>query len=248
MIAACVLGLKPHPGWGVYKALPIVAQRRPSAIGYLPPAGLPPSEVPPAMTPQRYVEDNVLISTALPAIRVAVAPAFRYIGKFDFRIRDVAAGERHVFADAPAGQVERLFIAQFEGFLPQVQDTYKYSFADAQVFAGQRFKHGAYAFSNRAVAEENPHDEAALTARFLGDQGLTIADEQMMSRFVTVPDAARRHELILYYIENVSPTGHTLAEFYEGEDETPLWQQIAADLTARSLRNFTIRDPSPVTG
>jgi hypothetical protein len=62
----------------------------------------------------------------------------------------------------------------------------------------------------------------------------------MMSRFVTVPDDERKHELILFYVENVSETGHRLQEFYEGESDTQIWQEISRGLTRRSFENFSI--------
>jgi hypothetical protein len=67
-----------------------------------------------------------------------------------------------------------------------------------------------------------------------------LGDELMMSRFVTVPDEAKKHELILFYIENVSSTKHKLNEFYKGNDETEIWRQISQELTSRSLKAFKI--------
>jgi hypothetical protein len=196
------------------------------------------------MTPDRFVQDTTLVSTALPAVRIQVTPAFQYAGYVEFNLWDVAAGTRYIFVDTADRQIRRLFLLQFEAYLPTNAHTYNYRFTDPRILGGQRFQHGTYAFSNAAIARERPGSEAPLTAAFLQAQGYTFADEWMMSRFVTVPDAARRHELILFYMEMVPATGHTLAEFYTGTGEdavaTPLWRQIAAGLTARSLQNFTV--------
>ncbi len=196
------------------------------------------------MIPHRFVRDTTLVSTDLPAVRIQVAAEFRYAGCVSFNLWEVAAGERYIFVEAADLLIRRLFILQFEGFLPGNSKTYNYRFDDPLLLGGQRFKHGAYAFSNAAIARQSPGSEAPLTAAFLREQGYTFADEWMMSRFVTVPDAARRHELILFYMEMAPASGHTLAEFYEGKGEeaveTPLWRQIGAGLTARSLQNFTV--------
>jgi hypothetical protein len=70
-------------------------------------------------SPQRFVRDRVLVSNRLPAIRVKLSRAFRYIGKFDFTIPDVAKGERYIFVATQGRKIKRLFIAQFEAILPE---------------------------------------------------------------------------------------------------------------------------------
>jgi hypothetical protein len=190
--------------------------------------------------PRRFVDGQELVSTSLPAIRVKVAPAFQYVGTFHFNIRSVAEGDRYVFVDADGGQVKRMFIAQFEGFLPSNRETYNYSFKDALVLGGHRFKHNTFAFSKRADESQNPKDEGVLTAEFLRDRDYRVDDELMWSRFVTVPDKERRHELILFYIENVKSTGSALADFYKQDKPTSLWNGIRKGLAERSLREFQI--------
>jgi hypothetical protein len=191
---------------------------------------------------KRSVVGKTLISDALPKIKVKLKGDFRYVGKFDFRIRDVAAGERYVFVEADRNKrIRRLFIAQFEGFLPGVAQTYNYRFDDALKFGAHKFRQNTYAYSNEESERENPQNEGALTAKFLREKGYKFEDEFMMSRFVTVPDAERRHELILFYIENVGPTGRRVSDFYRGDDETEIWREISAGLTERSLKAFEIQ-------
>ena len=191
-------------------------------------------------SPQRYATKNTLVSESLPQIRVRVDDSFRYVGRFDFEIRDVAAGERFIFAHTQDRKVMRLFIAQFEGFLPGIDDFYQYNFAEAGEMGGHRFRQNTYAYSNQAARLENPSDEAVLTAAFLRERGLELEDELMMSRFITVPDAEKRHELILSYVENVSSTGHMLSDFVISGSTTPLWSDISKELTARSLESFVV--------
>ncbi len=189
---------------------------------------------------RRSVEANTLISTALPEIRVRVHRAFNYLGKITFKIRDVAQGERYIFAEASDSAITRLFIAQFEGFLPDNTLTYNYNFQNALQLGKHRFKHNTFAFSNREAQTENPQGEAALTAAFLHEKGFTFEDEWMMSRYVNVPDTERRHELILFYIESVSSTGKRVADFYQGDTETELWQKLSNELAARAMKNFEV--------
>ncbi|MCB1024110.1 MAG: hypothetical protein KDB79_06965, partial [Acidobacteria bacterium] len=173
-------------------------------------SAFPQSEV----IPKRIVKNNVIISDSLPRISVAVNGSFKYLGRFPFKIRDVAAGERFVFVDEKKGKVKRMFIAQFEGFLPHIDDFYRYSFENAETFGAHKFRHNTYAYSNKESRENNPKGESALTAEFLKEKGYILEDELMMSRFITVPQENKKHELILYYFENVSETKNRISDFY----------------------------------
>lgn len=207
------------------------------------PVGLAPG--PAAADPEvhRGVEGRTLTSTALPAITVRVSSEFTYAGRVEFQLGDEAAGERYIFVDAPEGKVRKLFIFQFEGFLEGSDNVYRYDFSRAMELKGHRFRHNTYAFSNAVEEREHPQAEAALTVKLLREKGLRYEDEWMMSRFVTVPDEARRHELILFYVENVSASGHRLAEFIEGDRETDIWKEISGRLKRRSLSSFDILPP-----
>ncbi len=192
--------------------------------------------------PHRSVRENVLTSDDFPNIRVKVDPAFHYVGSFSFTIPGMAAGERYVFAEAVDHRVNRLFIAQFEGILPTSAETYNYSFADSLELGGYRFRQNTFAFSNQKGGQENPASEGPLTVDFLIRNGYAVADEMMASRFVTVPDPERKHELILFYMESIPGAGHRLEEFYQGEDRTPLWQELSQILTNRARESFTVLD------
>jgi hypothetical protein len=189
---------------------------------------------------ERKVVRKTLISNQLPKIKVQLLENFKFVGKFDFTIRDIAKGERYVFVDARKGKIQRLFIAQFEAIFPESDESYRYNFDNAQKFSEHKFRQNTFAFSNIEARKENPTGEAALTEKFLQEKGYMLGDELMMSRFVTVPDKAKKHELILFYIENVSSTKHKLNEFYKGNDETEIWRQISQELTSRSLKAFKI--------
>jgi hypothetical protein len=189
---------------------------------------------------RRTVEKNTLISDSLPTISIRIDKKFKYIGKFDFQIRDIALGERYVFVDASGKKVNRLFIAQFERILPESKEIYRYNFDKASNFGSHKFRQNTFAFSNITATAENRTGEAALTQVFLKEKGFQLDDELMMSRFVTVPDAEKKHELILFYIENVRPTKKKLADLYSGEEDTEVWRRISQDLTKRSLTAFKV--------
>ncbi|MEZ5344673.1 MAG: hypothetical protein R2681_03860 [Pyrinomonadaceae bacterium] len=194
-----------------------------------------------AQKPKRIVRDNLIISDALPKIKVKVSDNFKYVGKFNFKIRNVAAGERLVFIESKDKNVKRLFIAQFEGFMPHIDDFYRYSFENALDLGGFKFRQNTYAYSNKTARTENPAGEGVLTEDFLKGSGYELEDELMMSRFVTVAGDDKKHELILYYLENVSETGAALKDLYKNDEPTDIWIEISKGLKARSLASFTVR-------
>ena len=124
--------------------------------------------------------------------------------------------------------------------MPANDEFYRYSFKNATKLGNHKFRQNTYAYSNSEAIAANPEGEAALTYNFLTNQGFKVEDELMMSRFVTVAGEDRKHELILFYFENVSESGHKLMKFYQGDHVTQVWQDISKHLTERSLKNFEI--------
>lgn len=193
--------------------------------------------------PSRYQSDNVVYSAANPSLRVTVSDDFHYVGRFDFTLKEIVEGERFVFVDADSSKVERLFIIQFENFLPNNEHTYNYSFDNAETIGQHKYRQNTWAYSNADAKADNPNGEGSLTANYLESQGYELEDELMMSRFVMVPDSARRHEMILFYLENASHTGYTIDTFYDADDNpTEHWVSISEGLTDRSRDAFTIQD------
>lgn len=202
-------------------------------------AASPGNPEPPA-GPVRRVDKNEIVSTEFPCARLRVEPPLEYVGRHPFEIRDVAAGERLVFVDAHEGKVMRLWIAQVEAILPGSSEIYRYGFQGAVEIGGIQFKPGTFAFSTRETPADTPPDEGVLTARFLRAKGYTLPAELMMARFAAVPDPAKRHELIIFYGENVADTGHSLREFYRGDARTALWDGVAKGLSERGLKSFEL--------
>jgi hypothetical protein len=176
----------------------------------------------------------VLVSACLPPLRLAPGPGLQYLGVHPFRIRDVAAGERHVFADLDGSRIRRLLLLQFEGYLDGVSGNYHYRTTNPVQLGGEIYNQNVYLFD----AGADPAPEGLATRTFIRERGLEWPREQMMSRFVRVVDRARRHELIIFYSESISDAGYTLAQIAEDGDVLPAFRHVADSLTARSLRAF----------
>ncbi len=204
--------------------------------------------------PTRYVDHNLLISEALPVINIKVAEEFTYLGRFDIEIiassdeykkdllgKPIAAGERFVFAVADAEKnIEKMFIVQFEGWLPGTEGIYNYRFNDDHIMAGRPFRHNTWFYDARASARLNPKGEGARTDAFLQQQGYHLADELMMSRFLALASEDRKNEIIIYYFEMLGDTtGMTLKE-WEQQSGTAKTQMIRSAFIERSEQSFHI--------
>ena len=196
--------------------------------------------------PQREVNGNILVSSDLPALRMEVSPEFDYVGSFDFTLKGIAYGTRYIFVEADSDrQVKRLVIAQFEGFLPNNDHTYGYNLSSAEPMAGYPFRGNPYAYSNQAAEKNAPDAEAAKTVRFLRKKGYRFADIWRMYRWLTVPDKAKRHELILFYVEPEPDPTKTIDDFYAGDKETDYWKGFYPGLEQRARKAWTLKPLDP---
>jgi hypothetical protein len=191
-------------------------------------------------SPLRRVEDNVLVSDSLPQIKIKVDSAIQFLGSFPFEIKGVAAGERYVFAESNGKKIKRVVIAQFESFLPESSEIYRYSFANAMDIGGHKFNHSTPVFTNAEAIKENPDGEAALTVSFLQKKGYEIPEAWIVSRFLTLGDESRKHELILFYQEDLESTGKKIDELYVNGESTALLKSIALELKERALSAMQI--------
>jgi hypothetical protein len=180
------------------------------------------------------VRRNRIVSYAKPAAVIEIAPTFRYVGRFPFVIGDIAAGERIVFAVTEQKRVKRLFVAQFEEFLPSSSEIYRYSFDNAREIGGLRFRHNTGGYN---VTRLGPGSEATAMHAFLKRKGYAVDDELLMSRFVTLGATDRRSELILFYLEPARDHGLTVDVLDEGNAK---WQSVRKMLERRSTESFRV--------
>ena len=175
----------------------------------------------------RYVEGNVLVSGSLPAASITVDESFRYVGRYEFAIGDIADGERFVFADADSMVVNRLFVAHFEGIRKDSDEVFRYSFDDAMELGGFRFRQNVWSYRTSESRAERPDSESAKLADLLDEKGFTVADHLAMSRYVMVPDEERKHEMILFYLE-------------PWLDSDTVSESDGADLHERAMASFSV--------
>lgn len=204
--------------------------------------------------PLRLVEGNVLISNDLPKIEIEIDDEFNYIGKFDFEIiassdeysedmqgKAVAAGERYVFAAmAENRSINKLFIVQFEGFLPENDLIYNYDFSKAGSIGGNRYRQNTWFYDSKKLAQENPTSEGAKTRTFLQEKGFLLEDQFMMSRFVGLASEDRKNEIIIFYHEMLHKTTGNSLEEYEDSISDEEAKSIKSSFIERSRKSFNI--------
>ena len=189
---------------------------------------------------QRQVVNHTIISAALPAIQIKVDPAFAFVGDLSFELKETAFVERFVFADWQASKTRRLFIVQFEGVLPGVDFTYQYGITNPIKLGKHAYSHGVWVYSNAETVRAEPGAESDQTTRFLREHGYDTMDERAMSRFARIVDNEHRHEIIIFYEENLNSLRLSLHDYAQllPDDQ----QEFQKALTERSLQSFQVTD------
>lgn len=168
----------------------------------------------------RSVKGQVLTSTESPKIRLKFDKKFKFAGSQEFVLYDRARAEQYFFVEAEGKQIKRLFMLQFEGYLPKIDARYDYNEPRLAEIGGLSY------FSN---SETVPDVEAALkavtdsdiarAARFLQEKGFVLMKSLRFQRFVRVVDEAKRNEFIILYVEDAPKAD-------------------SADLQSKALANF----------
>lgn len=153
----------------------------------------------------------------------------------------MARGTRYVFVDAEGARLRRLFVLQFEEFLPASKEIYRYDMTTAEDIGGHRFRQSTFAY-NSAVDPSAAPDEGRLTTAFLVQRGYEVPNVLLASRFLTLGSDDRKSEMILFYLEPAA-AGVTLSDLYSGEEPTAAWTALRKPLADRSRQAFTIAPP-----
>jgi hypothetical protein len=191
---------------------------------------------------ERYVNNNVIISDDMPPIRIKVNKVFKHVGNIQFNLKEIAQVERVIFVDADKRRVKRMFIVQFEGFLEGVNDYYKYSLKNPITLGRNTYGSNAWFYDNAEHIRENPGAEPDRTTAFLKAKGYHHEDKLMMARFVRPVGEAKRHEIIIFYFENLSDAGFTPADFDNDGKALESKRVLEKAFMERALKSFSISD------
>src|SRR5438067_10863881 len=183
-----------------------------------------------AVTQTRRVKGRVLTSTSLPPIRIKFDKAFKYVGSQSFILYDRAQVEQHFFVNADKQKrIKRMYMMQFEGYLPKIKATYDYPVTKTVNLGGQTYIVNAEGIPNvPAALKQNPQSDVTRAASFLESKGYRISDSIMFQRFVRLVDDAKRNEFILLYVEE-AVTGASVEDGKRRQD-----------ISGRALKGFRI--------
>jgi hypothetical protein len=202
----------------------------------------------------RVFKDNVLMSQKDPHTKIKLLDEFIFVGRFDFKIKpnpeeceqpelldqNIAGGERFVFVDDSIKIVKRLIVVQFEGFLENNSMTYNYNFDDAMKIGKTKFRNNPWFYNDSILCKENPNSEASKTRQLIQDNGFTLSNELMMTRFVTVTDSTRRNEMIIYYIEMAKDWNFNISDYEQNKISQKRVERIAEELKEKALKSFSL--------
>ncbi|MGH9767650.1 MAG: hypothetical protein ACREAB_09485 [Blastocatellia bacterium] len=194
-----------------------------------------------AQQPSRTVKGQVLTSTETPAVRLEFDKDFKYAGGQVFILYDVARAEQHFFVDADrAGRVKRLYWTQFEGYLPENNHTYKYKVTKTVNLGGLDFIADAYA-RNIKANPGRPDSDGARARAFLESKGYRLASDEVLSqRLVHLVDEAKRNELMIIYMEDLSGMGLTANDLAPNGRATAQWEDISTALLSRATKGMKV--------
>ena len=161
------------------------------------------------LTPQRRVNNNVVTSSAMPAIRVKVHESLNYLGNYKFIIMDMAKVDLYLFAETEDSNIKRLFLVQFEGYLPDNEYSYDYPIKDQITLGKNLYLHDGGILKLDRVQERRPEGDIAKWIHWLQEKGFAyeLWKELAYHRFVRLIDSAKRNELLMIYFENLQDQG-----------------------------------------
>jgi hypothetical protein len=190
---------------------------------------------------QRSVKGRTLTSTHLPPIKIKFDKDFKYIGSQSFILYNSAQVEQFLFVDADKGRIKRMFMVQFEGYLPTNTHTYDYKISNTVKLGELDFMYDAMAVNVPAFRKQYPDSDAGRAASFLESKGYHLEGENIMfQRFVRLVDESRRNELLIIYYENMRGTGLTAADLSENGRAAAQRGKIFDELRKRALESFTV--------
>ena len=150
------------------------------------------------------VSDHRIVSRSQ-KVTIDVDPSLNFLGRIGIDIRDAAHAERIMFANADAaGNVRRLWIAQFEKMTPQHRGAYDVHNDHPVVIGPFTFNQSQGRYSFAAAIAAKPGLEADQTRAFLARHGMKIEGDLAVARFETLTDPSRRAELIIFYWEDLA--------------------------------------------
>lgn len=195
---------------------------------------------------QRHVKGRTLVSSVLPPIKIKFDKDFKYVGTQSFILYNSAQVEQFFFIAAGSKRIQRMFMVQFEGYLPDNTHTYNYKIDNTVNLGGFAFMYDTAAVNVPAFRKQHPDSDAARAASFLEGKGYHLEGEDILfQRFIRLVDDARRNELLIIYYESLNGMGLTAADLYEKGRAAGQREKLFKEVMNRALKSFTVSKEKP---
>lgn len=123
--------------------------------------------------------------------------------------------------------------------MPSNSHTYKYKANKTVDIGGLDFIADTYA-RNVKASPSRPDSDGSRARDFLAGKGYKIGEEVLSQRLVHLVDEAKRNELMIIYLEDMSGLGLTAADLSPGGRATAQWEQVSKDLLERTLKQMQL--------
>lgn len=186
---------------------------------------------------------NRIVSQENPTIVIDVSDKLKSFGVINFPLKRVAQVERYIFVHSDeSGRAERLFIAQFESVLPGIKGGYSFPMTNATRIGSHDYQTQVGFFNFAQTIAANPGAEAEQTKAYLDQNGVQVDDDFLVARYARVASEEKRHELILFYLENLRDLNLTRSELEPGGSRSSERERVFAEFAARARRSFKVVD------
>jgi len=194
-----------------------------------------------AKSPERKVENNVIISERDPKVRIELPKSVQYVGADRWVLYGIADCELHAFVEADSQQkVQQLYWVQFEGYLPTRPELkHRYDSPRHTTIGGLDFYVDTW---TRAIDDKvTPDSDLEHIETLIRGHGYKMPAGMMYVRLVHLLDEQKRKELMIIYGENLMPTGLTVADLKKGGKAYDQWPVIEKSLVERAENKIKIR-------
>jgi len=175
----------------------------------------------------RTISGNQLNSSRDPTRVLRFDPSYQYVGGQKFVLYGVANAEQHFFVEAsPDKRIRSLYWVQFEEYLPE--NSYRYDYSESP----ERMKINDLDFYLDTEAyhsdprKRKKGSDGSLARQFVQSKGFIYPDDFFYARMVHLTDASRRKELMIIFIEDLSPAGFHAADLMKGGTAADRWPEI----------------------
>lgn len=189
---------------------------------------------------QRVVERNVVVSDTLPAARISLDSALRYLGTQAITLGSGTRAEQHFWVDAADRRVRRFYWLQFEG-KPSGGRPYDYGRDSLVVHDGIPLR-VAFRFYPPSGLSDPPGSDGERARQRVEAEGFTFGPDLARVRLVWLLGDPPLDELMVIYVEDLASHDLTVAEL---DADPERWRTFREGLLARALAGMRIdREPN----